>query len=132
MNRTLTAPVDRWGNRHRPSRAALDEQLARVRADIVERFQPMIDGMKPGQRDMLELMAHGLTKDEVAAGLGILDADIRGSGIMSALYLGRTKPDQAIAIAAWWVCRAARLETPICDADEHCGCADILEGISDG
>ena len=130
MNRTLTAPVDRWGNRQRPTRAALDEQLARVRVDIVARFQPRIDGLKPGQRDMLELIAHGLTKDEVAAGLGIFDVTVREGGVMSGLYLGRTKPDQAIAIAAWWVCRAARM-VPICDADEHCGCADILEGISD-
>ena len=132
MNRTLTAPVDRWGNRQRPTRAALDAQLARVRADIGKRFQPMIDGMKRSQRDMLELMAHGLKPDEVTARLGIADGYICNNGILSGLYLGTTKADVAIMVAAWWGCRAARLEPSISDAAEHCGCADTCDGISDG
>ena len=83
------------------------DDLPAVRAAIVRQFQPLFNAMTDRQREVLELVAHGLSADETANALGTSMASLvqRRGMMMSALHLGTTRSDLAVALAAYWCCR---------------------------
>ena len=82
--------------------------LAAVRSAIQAKYRPLIVDLSDRQRELLELMAHGLSKTECANSLGMASIGLLSAGLMQGLYLGVTRADFAVAIAAYWCCRGSQ------------------------